>query len=1071
MGARKGSVGLGLGLPVELDELLEAGEAFAGLGAGLSPSSPSASPPLLSSSTPPLGSSPATALPARPPRSAHRPLSAATTASTTSTSGSSHFSSPRMTGGAKDRAGRWSAASTAPTSVCDDDGRAASPPSRSVPLPGAAPLPPAPHVQTEQVVGRPRRLSSLSARSVARSEDSDLPSTPLASHSPRGPLPIPLHAHAHGPASALRTHAARQPSLSSSIGTASSSSHGPSTSSSRATLLPSYAHAHADPPPLASALRQSESVAAPHSEAWAPPEDLDDEERVVLGAMPILHPGAELFPLPESSSDAGASAGEGGWGAHAAGRWSEGELGRSTTAGALASFAPSSRVPLHPFAAQPSAPPLVAVMEPPASETRWASVSAGPSTSPNTGNKRASMLSTLASPFAGLSRSKSGSALSPPSASSIGGAGREGRRRYRLSVIGEASSPSASSRASSASAASGESTRSRASSGVGAALAALSPSYRHRGAHDPAPPPQEPHVRFSSPQGAGGALSPPSKAAKLLGLGGGSESAPARSPAHSPARRRSSLSSSFEETWAPSPDPSLDAAAAHSGAGEQTVPVASRKAAALLGVRAGEELLLSPRSAAFVQSAVRDERREEGLPGWPAKREEIAMGEVLSADIYKLTSTPTSLLRSSRTLFRPRFVALTAFSPSTSAPASYHLHAFNSRHTSERETSRLALTPASIVCAPAAAELPSRTKDRRAYAIKVTGRGTVEGEAGGAEAREDKETGWIVGIDDEGIFREWLARLKDAVRDLRGEAEPESAAAPATQRAHTPFDLDAARRAADEAVRTRSPSVSSGVGSLVLTSQGWQLEDGAARATPSPYARGRIPSAASSSWTVSSRLSGDDADASSFSGRSSVYSRGPSLRSARPSLPPAGDSFLDADSTDEDANVDEPAEPMHSDDPSPGLLSPRSSVFVPPAPSSRRTSNRSSASSRDSHLPPPLPPPAAALPPLPPLPHSSSDDPVVLQSGFNRLSLASTSSHPSSLRSAASAPATTGPPRPSRYSVLSSYSGESLPPPRPPPKGALPPVPPSPDLAQLERELARSVPYAQQARRREPDGV
>ncbi|GAA6048748.1 hypothetical protein JCM3770_003940 [Rhodotorula araucariae] len=1018
-GRRSPALGLGLGMPVELDELLEAGEAFSGLGAG-----------------------------------SDRPLSASTTISAASASDSSHISSPPMSTGAFDRAERWSAASTAATSMCDDEGRAVLPPSGTVQLPEAAAEAYAPHAQRKELSYRSPQRSSLTARSAPASPgECDSVATPVAPSAARVPDPIPERSVAGHP------HAAPQPSLCSSVGTVSTSPR-VSASSPREKPLPSDAHAHADP-------RSTSRIVPlppvpPHSDAWAPPEDLDDEERVVLGAVPIFQPAAMAPPRSETDSGAAESGGERAWGVGTQNQAARRELGRSSSADALV----STMSVAHPFSASPSAPPVFTVTEPPDADVRWMSASAGPSTSPRPStsssaaaapNKRTSMFSTLASPFAGLSRSKSA------------GAG-EGRRRYRLSVIGEASSsasaspsPSSAAPSSRASSTSSESARTRTRASIGSSVSGALASFRPR---------NEPHVHFSPAPPSPGFLPPPSsKAARLLGLA--AESVPPSPPVRAPSplstqRHLPPASPAF--SFGSSPDLSFDSAFTHGEADSGFA--AGEQAMAQPGMRVSEEASLDPRQPLVAHGMGRDERWDDALPRWPARRDEIARSEVLSADIYKLASTPTSLLRAPRTLFRPRFVALAA-SPhpsSSSAPRSYHLHAFKSRHASESETARLALTPCSIVCAPAAADLPPRKKDHRAYTIKVTGFGNSEADERPVLGETAAETGWIVGMDDEGVFREWLARLKAAVRELRGEGDVTSLRATvhgAGSREQALIYLDEARRAADEAVRLRSPSVSSGVGTLVLTSQGWQLEDVAARASPSPHGRSRIPSAGSSSWTDSSRASGgEDADASSVSGASSVYSRGPSsLGAARPPMPPAGDSFLDADSSD-DEDVDMPTTRTHPPLLLSGSRSSYSSLSAPPASPSRRTFGQSSTSSRESHLPPALPPPATALPPLPPRVHSSPDNSVVFGSTFNRLSLASSSSHPS-LRSTCSAPAAPclWPPHTGRCSVRSSRADDSLPPARPPPKGALPPVPPSPDLAQLERQLARSAPSAEHARR------
>ena len=418
--------------------------------------------------------------------------------------------------------------------------------------------------------------------------------------------------------------------------------------------------------------------------------------------------------------------------------------------------------------------------------------------------------------------------------------------------------------------------------------------------------------------------------------------------------------------------------------------------------------------------------------------------------MYKLGSPSTSRFRSgARTQFRPRFVALSASPLSPSSSPSYDLHAFTSRHPSERETRRLHLSSTSVVCAPSAAELPSRLKDGRAFAIKVTGRQEPTGDAHTTQAQAQGDSAWVLGLDDEGVFCEWLARLKGAVRELRERAAPRRASASRDgQEDGAPFDLDVARRAADDGASLASGE--SGLGSLVLTAQGWQLE-------PSPRdvdARRRRPSmsltgTASSSWSIgtqTTRSQLDDADGSSRSSRRSLDDSLSASSIAQVPIAAAGASFLDADSSGDDSLVDdEPPRtarlaPSHDEQ---STHDPR--TFGPPSAAPRRT-----AMSHD-HLAPPRPPPSSALPPLPPLPleHDAHLSTSHFDS-YRRPFRTSTSSLPASRHG-----------RPDRHSYLSSHSSDSLPPPMPPPQSklpALPPVPPSPDLNQLERELRRRAP-------------
>lgn len=390
--------------------------------------------------------------PPRPPRSLQRTLSTSTSSTHSHTGSSSLLGSPRAGVGSQTRGpARWSAASTVATSVHPDD-EAADGERTAAP---ASPLPITPSLcgsspsgDHDAPLARPRAVSFATDPhpAVARGALPPLPVAPSAPPPPHPPLPLPSR-------SALRARAPRQSSASSSsAGSASplprpSPPSVPSSFRSQGTLLPTYSHARADAPPRLSPPQS-------HWDApWAPPDGLDDEEREVLGLMPILQPGMGLLPFEEDDSarEAEQRVQEQGWAGQDAGG---AELRRSLVEEVL------PLPPAHPFLAQgyrqqfgtPGVQPLEATesaaavpsaAQPPPLPTSASSSTLSPPSSSRT--RRTSMLSSLAAPFAGLSRSRStGSATSGGLAPPVEGGGESSSRGrgYRLSVIGEASSPS-----------------------------------------------------------------------------------------------------------------------------------------------------------------------------------------------------------------------------------------------------------------------------------------------------------------------------------------------------------------------------------------------------------------------------------------------------------------------------------------------------------------------------------------------------------------------------------------------------------------------------------------------------
>ncbi|GAA5997601.1 uncharacterized protein JCM10292_000962 [Rhodotorula paludigena] len=349
-------------------------------------------------------------------------------------------------------------------------------------------------------------------------------------------------------------------------------------STAPSTLLPTYAYARADPPPL------------PLEQGFIPPPlDLDDEERLILGTLPIFARGA------------GTAMAEYGWtraeeelevrgGSE---RRDKCSLGRST---------PGLERPMSPASVLLAPIPRPAVPVP-RLEQALPSVPVDPSRS----SKRASVFATLAAPFAVLSRSRSTGGLAVP------GASDDARRGHRLSMIGEmdSSSPSpASSISRSSSSASGQESRLRTRSTLFGTLTSrplsrvtdpalsASTSAPSPAALTHASPPTIPHVRFARtpPELAALSCGTPiaedevsEKAARLLGLPSSS----------SPSSHASPI-----PTAAPSPPPALHGTGPTEA--QRRYARASRRAAALLGLRG---------TSSFQAQEVEVEDRKQGAAG------------------------------------------------------------------------------------------------------------------------------------------------------------------------------------------------------------------------------------------------------------------------------------------------------------------------------------------------------------------------------------------------------------------------------------------------------------------------
>ncbi|GAA6038695.1 hypothetical protein JCM8097_002350 [Rhodosporidiobolus ruineniae] len=659
------------------------------------------------------------------------------------------------------------------------------------------------------------------------------------------------------------------------------------------------------------------------------------------------------------------------------------------------------------------------------------------------------------------------------------------------------------------------------------------------------PSPSFPYTpSLASPQPSGEVrILPSSKAAKMLGLNSGREvlvpsPSPGASPRPSP-RQRSRVDLSAEEgekspalpspsgfaarrggttppppplvalpsSSSPSASLPLPSPAPSSGNSLSRSAGSSSKAAKMLGLSAAEvgKAVLSPTSPAAVVLGAGGGAKvevgvklERGMKRWPAVREEVREWEVASCDLYKLSSTTSSLLHTSKLTFTPRHATLSRYS-SSSSPLVYSLHTYPTRALSETETSRLRLSPGSVVCAPLDGETPSHDRGGREFAIKVTGQVWALAKDGSGRA-ERRDGAWVLGMDDLELYKEWMGRLKEAVAELKEEVEQRSrlghgrasrtstassstgtsvqlALSPSVPVSPTaPFDLDAARQSAAASLRAQASTNAdfAETARATLTSTGWRVVGGLPATTASGVSSissgtggaSRNPSIASGAESL------DGYSLYSLEAASSIASIAEEP-APRTHLPPSA-SFL-ADWSDEEEEGDA-APPLSASAgpprlslsplPLPQLISPRSRTFSQQLASDFRRESDSSAFSHLSgaSLPPPVPPPKGGLPPLPPTSSSSTSAPSkplpLGQHPSYRLSTHSLT-RPHSIRSIASSSTSSSSCRPAHRlslgpgstiasaaasrSRLSLLGMENIPPAPagPPPMGSLPPLPPA----------------------------
>ncbi|BGP20608.1 hypothetical protein JCM10213_007142 [Rhodosporidiobolus nylandii] len=501
------------------------------------------------------------------------------------------------------------------------------------------------------------------------------------------------------------------------------------------------------------------------------------------------------------------------------------------------------------------------------------------------------------------------------------------------------------------------------------------------------------------------------------------------------------------------------------------------------GGKSGVRGPVSPQSAE--QALPEVERR---MPKWPAKRDDVREFEVLLADLFKLSTSPATILRPPKLVFRPRLITFSRTFPSASSAPTFTLSSYKTRALSERETSRLTLSASSVVCAPAEGETPTRSHGGRAFAIKVTGLCDALSQDGHGRT-ERKTSSWIIGIDDLDEYTRWMAALKGAVRELKGEfALPPSKAAeeqqqdfallsptsagplvsPTSTSSDAIFDIDSARKLTAASLRSRTSSAASEWADrrLELSSSGWRVGGGGgsggsglAKSTGTPSVASRNPSLAGSTqslrqaappaWDAQSAYSTPAADdyslysleaASTYSGSfsggalpsSSSTSAGANSRAHLPLPPPPppaavplSASFLDADSSDEELAVTSPPPSERERQPRGSLVSPHTRTLG----SLNASAGPGGGARRESNDSALRRLQEHVLPPRAPPPSSALPLPP---------------------------PPPPAPSSTKRLSVLppsSSAARENIPPPRPPPPPGALPLPPPPKHSQ--KEVAR----------------
>ncbi|GAA5836255.1 hypothetical protein JCM11251_001444 [Rhodosporidiobolus azoricus] len=682
-------------------------------------------------------------------------------------------------------------------------------------------------------------------------------------------------------------------------------------------------------------------------------DGLDEEDRAILGAiLPVA------FEAEEEGDDSDCEHGQE-------------EIGRSPRLAPLQLSSPQQPARLYPpssrtaVASEPRtpptrSPPMSTVSPPPTTTSRLGgllpkspSFTFGTSASgyaPSSTSKASSpLLSPPAPPTAGRSAGKRSSMLLSPL---LGGIGQLGRSRSKSGSNGAYSGGEGGRSGRGAAHSTSTSTRSSSSTSSGArSMTDQLASNRLLPSNSPQPSSLAPSLLPADVDLR--ASSSCKKAAKMLGVD--PDMVLRSSSSESTSLSRSPLASGRStpaNTWGQSPEMEnepcvpapngrrrptpLDLAPSGAGSAALTASPArsspssgasASKAAKMLGLSEEEmsKAVLSPRG-----SFDGGRRKEEvGAQRWPSQREVIRKWEIFSGDLYKLSSTPSSLLRSGKLAYRPRVVTLSYIppspAPSTASPAAAHkpsffLSTYPTHALLESETSRLTILPSSHISAPLEGETLPLSRGGRAFALKVTG--VVDALANDGSGRVERRKGtWVLDVDDQTVWAEWMGRLRGAVKELQDAAAvpltgmtntgtgspsvsslmfPYESALPLTPPSVHPesFSLDAARLSAAASVRSlpkRGAATDfAQTEKATLSREGWVTSGGMVGA---PSSSSGSAGALRRSGTCGSTMSGQSR--SSFAPRGG-RSRNPSLaqsihsthsvRSA-PSLGPSHGSF------------------------------------------------------------------------------------------------------------------------------------------------------------------------------------
>ncbi|POY75021.1 hypothetical protein BMF94_1997 [Rhodotorula taiwanensis] len=207
---------------------------------------------------------------------------------------------------------------------------------------------------------------------------------------------------------------------------------------------------------------------------------------------------------------------------------------------------------------------------------------------------------------------------------------------------------------------------------------------------------------------------------------------------------------------------------------------AGAKAAQVLGLDAAR----SQASSGTASIASSEADHGDILPTFPAKQDAVLEKAITLADLYKYTFTASTMLRAGKATFKQRFIVLArSKSGAEIAPShEYTLHAFRTANPAEPESARLRLLPSSKLSIPCLQDYNNigEGKSRLPYAILVTGKGSFRG--GRGVAALERDTSWILGMEDQDTYSSWIDALRENVRELVAARQGFSHVAAASQR-------------------------------------------------------------------------------------------------------------------------------------------------------------------------------------------------------------------------------------------------------------------------------------------------